>query len=119
MAATRRPAAVTRVTPFLRSADALAAARWYERLGFVTHEVYEPQPGEPRFVTVRAGDLWMFLSEYAGDARPDTLVYLHVEDVDAMAERLGVAAQDMPRGMREVHLTGPDGNRIRVGAGVG
>jgi catechol 2,3-dioxygenase-like lactoylglutathione lyase family enzyme len=118
MAATRRTAAVTRVTPILRSADALAAARWYERLGFVTHVVYEPEPGEPRFVTVRAGDLWLFLSEFEGDASPDTLIYLHVDDIDAMAARLGLLAEDMPWGMREVHLTDPDGNRIRVGAGI-
>jgi glyoxalase superfamily protein len=80
--------------------------------------VYQPEPEWPRFVTIRAGDLWIFLSEHHGDARPDTLVYLHVEDIDAMARTLGVAAEDMPWGMREVHLTDPDGNRVRVGAGI-
>jgi len=41
-----------------------------------------------------------------------------VDDIDAMAARLGLLAEDMPWGMREVHLTDPDGNRIRVGAGI-
>jgi hypothetical protein len=67
---------------------------------------------------IRAGDLWIFLSEHRGDASPDTPVYLHVDDVDAVAGALGVPAGDRPWGMREVHLTDPDGNRVRVGAAI-
>src|SRR3954452_18559299 len=113
-----RTGSVTRITPILRCDDALVAARWYEQLGFELLEVYEPEPGWPRFATVRTGDLWLFLSEHEGDASPDTLVYLHVDDVDAVAARLGLEAEDMSWGMRELQLTDPAGNRVRVGAGA-
>ena len=100
---TETPATASeRITPILRCDDALKAAEWYGRLGFETSVVYQPDPDEPRFVAVRAGGLWLFLSEHEGDASPDTLVYLHVADVDAVARRLGVEAHDMPWGMREI-----------------
>lgn len=56
----------------------------------------------------------LFLSEHQGDARPDTLVYFRVNDVDAAAAEFGVAVRDVPRG-REIELRDPDGNRLRVG----
>jgi hypothetical protein len=50
-----------------------------------------------------------------GDARPSTLVYLYVEDVDAVADKLGVTKiHDMPSG-REFEIADPDGNRLRIG----
>jgi catechol 2,3-dioxygenase-like lactoylglutathione lyase family enzyme len=110
--------AIERITPILHCDDALKAADWYARLGFETTVVYQPDPDDPRFVTLRADGLWLFLSEHAGDASPDTLVYIHVADVDAVARRLGVEARDMPWGMREIHLSDPAGNRVRVGAGI-
>ncbi len=109
------PGAVQRVTPFLRCEDALATADWYARLGFEVRDVYHPRPDDPRFVALRAGERWLFLSEHTGDASPDTLIYLHVEDVDGVADAFGTEAADMPWGMREVHLTDPAGNRVRVG----
>ena len=54
------------------------------------------------------------LSEHRGDARPDTLIYLRVPDVDAVAKEFDAEIIDQPWG-REVHLTDPDGNRFRVG----
>jgi catechol 2,3-dioxygenase-like lactoylglutathione lyase family enzyme len=109
------PGPVERVTPFLRCEDALATADWYARLGFEVRDVYHPRPDDPRFVALRAGERWLFLSEHTGDASPDTLIYLHVEDVDGVADAFGAEAADMPWGMREVHLTDPAGNRVRVG----
>jgi catechol 2,3-dioxygenase-like lactoylglutathione lyase family enzyme len=113
------PSPIEQVTPILRCDDALATAEWYGRLGFEVAVVHETEDGGPRSVTVHAHGLWIFLSEHAGDASPDTLVHLHSADVDAVAERFGVQAQDMPWGMRELHLTDPAGYRIRVGSGVG
>jgi hypothetical protein len=49
-----------------------------------------------------------------GDARPDTLVYLRLHDLDAVAAEFGLTPQDAPWG-RELHLTDPDGNRLRIG----
>ena len=60
----------------------------------------------------------IFLSEHTGDARPDTLLYLYVDDADALAAELGVEAQLAPYGVREFELRDPDGNRLRIGTPV-
>jgi predicted enzyme related to lactoylglutathione lyase len=57
----------------------------------------------------------MQVSEHTGDARPGTLVYFYVEDVDALAGTLGVTEiDDMPWG-RDFEVSDPDGNRLRIG----
>ena len=56
----------------------------------------------------------LHLSEHTGDATPGTLVYLYVDDLDAVAAEFGVAVTTQPWA-REVGLTDPDGNRLRVG----
>ena len=69
-------------------------------------------------MTLRAGDLWLFVSEHEGDAAPNTLVYVHVADtaaVDAVAGAYGAEARAWPWGMYELHLTDPAGNRVRLG----
>jgi catechol 2,3-dioxygenase-like lactoylglutathione lyase family enzyme len=109
---------IERITPILRARDALRSAEWYGRLGFEVAVVHQFEPDTPRFLTLRAGDLWLFLSEHEGDATPDTLVYVHVADVDAVAGVLGERAEDMPWGMREFEVADPDGNRVRIGAGA-
>lgn len=55
----------------------------------------------------------MHLSEHTGDATPNTLVYLWVDDVDAVAEEFRVEVVEQ-LWAREVALTDPDGNRLRV-----
>ena len=110
---------VDRVTPILCVDDAMAVARWYASLGFEVAFTHQFEPGLPLFVTLRAGDSFLFLSEHDGDATPDTLVYLHVDDVDAAAAAVGVEAKDMPWGMREAWITDPAGNRLRLGDELG
>ncbi|MEE2035678.1 glyoxalase superfamily protein [Nocardiopsis sp. CT-R113] len=100
--------------PILRVADAEAAAAWYRRLGFTPEWVHRFEPGLPAFVEVARGPVRLFLSEHEGDARPDTLVYLRVRDVDAVAAEFGVPVEDAPWA-RETRLRDPDGNRLRVG----
>ncbi len=102
------------VIPILRVADAAAAVRWYARLGFAARWEHRFEPGLPAFVEVARGRVRLFLSEHTGDARPDTLVYLRVADVDAVAAEFGVRVEDAPWA-REVELRDPDGNRLRVG----
>lgn len=102
------------VIPILRVTDAAAAAAWYRRLGFVQRWEHRFEPGLPAFVEVARGDVRLFLSEHEGDARPDTLVYLRVNDVDAVAAEFGAETEDAPWA-REVELRDPDGNRLRVG----
>ncbi len=55
----------------------------------------------------------LHLSEHAGDATPNTLVYMWVDEIDPIAAEFGVAVTDAPWG-REISLTDPDGNRLRI-----
>lgn len=102
------------VIPILRVEDAAAAVAWYERLGFAKQWEHRFEPELPAFVEVARGRVRLFLSEHTGDARPDTLVYLRVHDVEAIASEFGVQAKDAPWG-REIELRDLDGNRLRVG----
>ncbi|MFD4764053.1 glyoxalase superfamily protein [Streptomyces sp. NPDC058439] len=100
--------------PILHVKNAAVAVAWYERLGFTQQWEHRFEPGLPAFVEVARGRVSLFLSEHKGDARPDTLVYLRVRDVDAVADEFGVQAKDAPWA-REIELHDPDGNRLRVG----
>jgi catechol 2,3-dioxygenase-like lactoylglutathione lyase family enzyme len=101
--------------PILRVDDAARAVSWYERLGFVKEWEHRFDPSFPAFVSIaRDGTARLFLSEHRGDAQPDTLAYLRVADVDAIAREFSSEIIDQPWG-RELHLTDPDGNRLRVG----
>ncbi|MFH8367235.1 glyoxalase superfamily protein [Streptomyces sp. NPDC018031] len=102
------------VIPILHVGDAAAAVAWYGRLGFTRQWEHRFEPELPAFVEIARGPVRLFLSEHAGDARPGTLVYLRVRDVDAVAAEFGVVPQDAPWA-REVELRDPDGNRLRVG----
>jgi catechol 2,3-dioxygenase-like lactoylglutathione lyase family enzyme len=102
------------VIPILRVADAAAAVAWYERLGFAQQWEHRFAPGLPAFVEVARGGIRLFLSEHEGDARPDTLVYLRVRDVDTLASAFGVPVEEAPWA-REIALRDPDGNRLRIG----
>lgn len=103
------------LVPILRVADAEAAVTWYQQLGFVEEWQHRFEPGLPLYVGLARGDIRVHLSEHAGDARPGTLVYLYVDDVDAMAEALGVVEiTTVPCG-REFEVSDPDGNRLRIG----
>ncbi|NEY33780.1 VOC family protein [Streptomyces sp. PRKS01-65] len=106
------------VIPILRVEDAAAATAWYERLGFAKQWEHRFEPGLPAFVEVARGGVRLFLSEHEGDARPATLVYLRVRDVEAIASAFGVQVTDAPWA-REIELRDPDGNRLRIGTPTG
>ncbi|MEU5978287.1 glyoxalase superfamily protein [Streptomyces sp. NPDC047315] len=101
------------VIPILRVADAEAAIEWYARLRFARQWEHRFEPGFPLFVAVARGSMQLFLSEHEGDARPDTLIYLKVADLDDVAAEFGVEPQAQPWG-RVLELTDPDGNRLRI-----
>jgi catechol 2,3-dioxygenase-like lactoylglutathione lyase family enzyme len=106
------------VIPILRVADAAAAVAWYGRLGFSQEWEHRFEPGMPAFVSVARGGMRLFLSEHRGDARPDTLLYLRVANVEAIAAEFEVTPGDAPWA-REIELRDPDGNRLRIGTPVG
>ncbi|MEU8298616.1 glyoxalase superfamily protein [Micromonospora sp. NPDC048909] len=104
-----------RLAPVLRVTDASAAAAWYARLGFGTQWEHRFAPELPLYLSIARGDIEVHLSEHSGDARPGTLLYLYVDDVDAAAAACGVTDVQQQDWGREFELTDPDGNRIRVG----
>ena len=103
----------TDVVPILRVRDAAAAVAWYRRLGFEQQFEHRFEPHFPAYVGIRREGAQLHLSEHAGDATPDTLVYVWVDEIDPIATEFGVAVSDQEWG-REIHLTDPDGNRLRI-----
>ena len=103
----------TDVVPILRVADAAAAVAWYRRLGFEQQFEHRFEPHLPAYVGIRREGAQIHLSEHAGDATPDTLVYLWVDEIDLIAAEFGVTVSDAPWG-REIQLHDIDGNRLRI-----
>ena len=97
----------------MRVADALETSKWYERLGFEVVGEHRFGPEFPLYVFLERGGVHLHLSEHAGDATPNTLVYFWVNDVDAVADEFDVVVNEQPWG-REVELADPDGNRLRI-----
>lgn len=108
----------TDVVPILRVAVAAAAVAWYRRLGFEQVFEHRFEPHLPAYVGIRRDGAQIHLSEHTGDANPHGLVYLWVDDIDAVAAEFGVATDDQPWA-REVLLTDLDGNRVRVAQPAG
>lgn len=102
------------LVPIFRVADARSAAKWYARLGFVLEGEHRFAPNMPIYAFLKRGEAVLHLSEHKGDATPNTLVYFYVDDVDAIAKEFGVAVEEQPW-CREISLTDPDGNRLRIG----
>lgn len=102
------------LVPIFYVKDGQQTAKWYARLGFVVEGEHRFAPHLPLYLFLRRGHLALHLSEHKGDARPHTLVYLYVEDVDTIAAEFDSPVYDQPWA-REVQLTDPDGNRWRIG----
>lgn len=101
------------VIPILHVANAATAVAWYERLGFSKEWEFRFDPESPWFVSIARGRVRLFLSEHRGDARPDTLVGLFVNDIDAVLAEFGRPEEEPPYGC-EFELHDPDGNRLRI-----
>ena len=99
--------------PILRVADADAAVRWDDRLGFTRQWEHRFDPDCPAFVSIACGGARLFLSGHRGDARPGTLVGLYVGDVAAVEAEFGRPGGEPPYGC-EFELRDPDGNRLRI-----
>ena len=131
------------LVPILHVKDGQETARWYARLGFEIEGEHRFAPGMPLYLflrrgsialhlsehtgdarpgtllyfyvhDVRRGSIALHLSEHTGDARPGTLLYFYVHDVDSIAREFDGEVEDQPWA-REVNLTDPDGNRLRIG----
>ena len=102
------------VVPVLYVEDAARTVAWYERLRFAKEWEHQFEPGFPWFVSVARGHVRLYLSEHKGDARPDTLIHLYLDDVDDVAKRFGTTVDEEGLAGRQCALVDPDGNRLRV-----
>jgi uncharacterized glyoxalase superfamily protein PhnB len=102
------------LVPIFYVKDGYAAAKWYARLGFEVEGEHRFAPTLPLYLFLQRGPNQLHLSEHKGDARPHTLVYFYVQNVDSIAAEFDVEIIDQPWA-REVQLTDPDGNRWRIG----
>lgn len=102
------------VVPVLRVKDAARAVEWYARLGFRKEWEHQFEPGFPWFVCVARGSIRIFLSEHTGDAVPNTLIHLYVNDIDTVSEEFAIPVDEEGLAGRECDLEDPDGNRLRV-----
>jgi catechol 2,3-dioxygenase-like lactoylglutathione lyase family enzyme len=102
------------VVPVLYVEDAGRAVAWYERLRFHKEWEHQFEPDFPWFVSVARGNVRLYLSEHKGDARPNTLIHLYVNDIDAVSQEFGVPVDEQGLAGRECDLADPDGNRLRV-----
>lgn len=102
------------LVPIMKVTDADRAVEWYGRLGFAKEFEHRFSADFPAYVGITSEGAAIHLSEHMGDATPDTLLYYWVDDVDRIASDFGVSVQDAPWA-REIELTDPDGNRIRIG----
>ena len=98
----------------VRVSDAAGAVGWYRRLGSGREWEHRFGPGFPAFACVARDQVRLFLSEHDGDARPDTLLYLRLRDLNAVAEESGSPAEQMPW-EPEIRLRDPGGSRLRTG----
>lgn len=102
------------LAPILHTKSGEKSARWYARLGFHVEDEHRFAEGLPLYMFLRRGDMILHVSEHIGDAKPGTLLYMYVRDVDSIAAEFGVKVVEQPWA-REVQLTDPDGNRGRIG----
>ena len=102
------------IVPILHVKNAHKTATWYERLGFEVEGEHQFAPGLPYYLFLAGGQIHLHLSEHQGDARPGTLLYFYVNEVAQIAAEFGAEIIDQPWA-REVQLTDPDGNRLRIG----
>ena len=105
--------------PILRVNDVETSLAWYARLGYEKEWEHRFEPSFPAFVSIAGhGSSRLFLSEHSEDAGgpllAGTVVYLRVDDVDAIAKQFDSVIVEMPWA-REVCLSDPDGNRLRIG----
>jgi len=109
--------------PVLHVSSATAAEEFYcNRLGFSQGFAYrfdEAQP-DPCYMGLTRDGVRLHVSSFSGDGVPGGVVFLVVEDVDALHAELkakGVTIDleptDQSWGNREMYVHDPDGNSIR------
>lgn len=102
------------LVPIFRVDDARDVLAWYRRLGFEVIGEHQFGPGLPLYVFLQRGEVHLPLSEHRGDAPRGSVAYFYVDGIDPIATEFGVPVESQPWG-REIELTDPCGNRVRIG----
>jgi uncharacterized glyoxalase superfamily protein PhnB len=119
-------ARLSATVPVLQVRDARRTLEFYvTKLGFTKEWEHQFEPGFPLFVSIGREGVRLFLTEHPESAL-GSLVYIHVDHVDALTREFQAAGADIaegpidqPWGMRELQLTDPDGNKLRFGQKIG
>ena len=116
------------VTPILNVADLRASFDWFAKLGWAKGWDWCPPDSEaPTFGAVASGDdeIFLCLDGQGGRGEHGAWLSIWVEDVDALhatCTREGIKIvsepEDMPWGVREMHVRHPDGHVLRISAEV-
>lgn len=109
--------------PVLHVSRSEAAEEFYcARLGFRLEFAYRPDPArtDPCYMGLSRDDAWLHLSSFSGDGVAGGVVFLLVDDVDALHEellgkgvRIDLAPTDQTWGNREMYVRDPDNNSLR------
>lgn len=108
--------------PVLHVSGSAAAEEFFARLGFRTAWAYRPDESlaDPCYMGVERDGVTLHLSSFPGDGVAGGVVFLRVDDVDALhaefAARgvaIDLAPTDQTWGNREMYVRDPDGNGIR------
>jgi len=110
------------VIPVLHVISSAAAEEFYcKRLGFEQAFAYRPFGGaDPCYMGLTRDHVELHVSSFSGDGVAGGVVFVGVEDVDALHEELKAAGvvialepTDQSWGNREMYVKDPDGNSIR------
>ena len=108
--------------PVLHVSSSAAAEEFYARLGFRAQWAYRPDGSlpDPCYMGVARDGVTLHVSSYSGDGVAGGVVFLLVDDVDALHAELvargvpiDLAPTDQSWGNREMYVRDPDGNSIR------
>jgi uncharacterized glyoxalase superfamily protein PhnB len=114
-------------TPVLHVSSAAAAEEFYcDRLGFRRRFVYRPDDArpDPCYMGLTRDGVELHVSSFPGDGVSGGVVFLLVEDVDALHAELAAKGVPVPPeptdqtwGTREMGVRDADGNSIRFAQG--
>ncbi len=109
--------------PVLHARSSAAAEEFYcERLGFIRQFAHRADDGrpDPCYMGLTRDGAWLHVSSFSGDGVSGGVVYVLVEDVDALHAELmakvvpiDTGPIDQTWGNREMYVKDPDGNSIR------
>jgi catechol 2,3-dioxygenase-like lactoylglutathione lyase family enzyme len=113
--------------PVLRVSSSVVAEQFFDRLGFLREFAMRPDASktDPCYMGFKRDDVSLHVSSFSGDGVSGGVVYVAVEDVNALHQELvakGVPIDtgpvDQTWGTREMYVKDADRNSIRFAQGL-